>query len=88
MWEMIKNMLVGAKDTLGIELPELPVDLGALGESATGALDALTPVSEAVAGGVADVSQTVSELPTDALDSASQALPGLPDLPLGGDPTR
>ena len=81
MWEMIKNLLVSAKDALGIEVPGLSADLGSLGQAATGVTDALAPVTDVVAGGVADAGQTISELPTDALDLASQVAPGLPDIP-------
>ena len=34
MWETIKNALIGAKDAVGIEIPGLPSDLGASGDSA------------------------------------------------------
>jgi hypothetical protein len=81
MWETIKNAVTSAKEALGIEIPGLPVDLGAIGEtvtgavagateSATGALDGVAAAGEAAAG---DVAQTVSGLPTAAVDAATQA---------------
>jgi hypothetical protein len=99
MWESLKNLLVGATDALGIELPGLPVDLGSLGESAstavssvaesvTGATEALAPLSDQLAGGVADLGQAASQLPTDAFDAASAALPSLPDLTADGAAAR
>jgi hypothetical protein len=74
MWELLKNALVSVKEALGIEIPELPADLGSLGESATTAVQdisetATTAVSEAT-GGVVDGTTII----TDAITG----------LPLGG----
>jgi hypothetical protein len=69
MWESIKNLITGAKDALGIELPELPVDLGAAGEAATGAAQQL---SESAGGLV--------EGATAAAESAGQVLPDLTNV--------
>ncbi|MEA5053943.1 MAG: hypothetical protein VB093_10945 [Propionicimonas sp.] len=74
MWESIKNLFTGAKDALGIEIPELPVDLGGLQDSAAtaaasvtetvnGATGAALPFGTAVTDSVADISQKVSDLP-------------------------
>jgi hypothetical protein len=84
MWEIIKNALISVKDATGIEIPALPVDLGAVGESATtavqtvaesatGVMEGAAPAIEAVTGSVAGVSQTAA----DAVDSATQALPNV-----------
>lgn len=81
MWEAIKNALVSAKETTGIEIPGLPADLGSIAdsattavqavtESATGAVDGATTATEAVTGGVAGVAETAAT----AVDSAPQAL--------------
>lgn len=55
MWEALKNAFVGVKEALGIEIPELPVDLGTLAETATTAVQdvagaATSAVDEAAAG--------------------------------------
>jgi hypothetical protein len=76
MWESIKNAITAVKDTLGIELPELPVDLGPLdaasigeaattavqgvSESATGVTDAVAAAGEATGAAVQDVTETVT----------------------------
>lgn len=86
MWETIKNAVTSVKEALGIEVPGLPVDLGAVGdtvtgaaagvtESATGALDGVAAAGQTAAGGLADAAQTVSDLPTAAVDPAAQAVP-------------
>ena len=67
MWEKLKNAITGAQEALGIEIPELPVDLSALGEAATGAVEGLTGVTETAAAGSADV-----------LGATSDALPDVP----------
>ena len=74
MWEALKNAFVSVKEALGIELPELPVDLGAMGETATTAVqdvaDAATTAVDQGAAGVVDGSNAI----TDAITG----------LPLGG----
>jgi hypothetical protein len=74
MWEALKNAFVAVKEALGIELPELPVDLGTLGDTATtavqGAADAATTAVDQGAAGVVDGSTAI----TDAITG----------LPLGG----
>ena len=88
MWETIKNAVTSVKEALGIEIPELPVDLGAVGdtvtgavtgatESAPGALDGVAAAGQTAAGGLADAAQTVSGLPAAAVDSLAQAVPDL-----------
>lgn len=85
MWETIKNVVTSVKETLGIEIPGLPVDLGSVGdavtgaaagvsEAATGAVDGVSAAGETAAGGVADAAQTVSGLPAAAADSATGAV--------------
>jgi hypothetical protein len=51
MWEALKNIATSVKDTLGIEVPDLPVDLGAIGETASGLVEGVPDqVSEAISG--------------------------------------
>jgi hypothetical protein len=83
MWESIKNAITAVKDTLGIELPELPVDLGALdaasiGETATtavqGVSESATGVTDAAAGAAGEAATTavqgVTETATDVAGAA------------------
>jgi hypothetical protein len=68
MWEALKNAFVGVKEALGIEIPELPVDLGTLGETATTAIQdvagsATSAVDEAVAGGPTAIVDAITGLP-------------------------
>jgi hypothetical protein len=58
MWNMIKNALIGAKDTLGIEIPGLPIDLGGVGESATTAVQG---VVDSAASGLGDATTAAGE---------------------------
>jgi hypothetical protein len=78
MWEALKNVFVGLKEALGIEIPELPVDLGTLGETATTAVqdvaDSATAAVDEAAGGVVGGSTAI----TDAITG----------LPLGGTPQK
>ena len=88
MWAAIKKAVAGVTESLGIEIPGLPVDLGAAGdaaasavegvtESATGAVGGLTDVSDAVSGSVAGVAEGVAGIPAAAVDSAAQVLPDI-----------
>ena len=81
MWETIKNALAGLKDASGIEIPGLPVDMGSLGESATGVVDGATAATEGVASSVAEAGPT-------AIDSAAQALPDITLGAIGEDPPK
>ncbi len=74
MWESIKSLVTSAKEALGIELPELPVDLGAAGDAATGAAEQL---SQSV-GGLADGATAASETLTGELAGAAETVTGLP----------
>ena len=58
MWEALKSAFIGVKEALGIEIPDLPVDLGTLAETATTAVQDVTgsatsAADEAAAGAVA-----------------------------------
>jgi hypothetical protein len=81
MWDVFKNAVTGVKDALGIELPELPVDLGAfdtapIGEAATtavqGVTDSATGVTDAVAAAGETATTTVQGV-TEAVSGASQS---------------
>ena len=92
MWAALKKAVAGVTESLGIEIPGLPIDLGAVGdaaataaqgvtESATGAVEGLTGVTESVSGGVAGVTDSVAGaaegVSASAVDSAAQVLPDL-----------
>ena len=91
MWQALKNAVAGITESLGIEIPGLPVDLASVGEtaataataaqgiteSAGGAVDGLTAVSDTVADSVAGVTDSVSADPAAAFDSAAQVLPDI-----------
>ena len=91
MWEAFKNIVTSVKDTLGIEIPELPVEVGSVGEAASGLVqgvsdqaaavsgDVLATAGEAVTGGAAQVSEAVSGLPS-AAEVAAPAVPDVTDL--------
>jgi hypothetical protein len=82
MWEIFKTAITGVKDALGIEIPELPIDLGAidvgaLGEAATTATQGVTEsatgaVDEAVATAGEAVNADVTGM-TQTLSDASAA---------------
>jgi hypothetical protein len=94
MWETFKNALVGVKDAVGIEIPGLPSDLGAMDdsvattvqsatESATGVLDGATAATDGLADSVAGVSETAATTG----DSAAQALQDITG-PIGDNPPK
>jgi hypothetical protein len=95
MWEAIKNALTSVKDATGIEIPGLPADLGAIGdsaatalqtvtESATGVMDGAAPAIDAVTGGAGGLGETVSGLSEGAAgvseSVADSASQTLPDI--------
>ena len=90
MWTALKKAVAGVTESLGIEIPGLPIDLGAVGdaaataaqgvtESANGAVEGLTGVTETLSGSVAGVTDSVAGaaegVSASAVDSAAQALP-------------
>src|SRR5664279_474858 len=90
MWAALKKAVAGVTESLGIEIPGLPIDLGAVGdtaataaqgvtESATGAVEGLTGVTETLSGGTAGVTDSVAGaaegVSASAVDSAAQVLP-------------
>ena len=87
MWAALKKAVTGVTESLGIEIPGLPVDLGSLGDSvatvtqgvtdtAAGSLDGLSAVGDQVAGAAAGVTENVSDIPA-TIDSATQAVPAV-----------
>lgn len=58
MWNMLRNALIGVKDTLGIEIPGLPTDLGSVSESATTAVQG---VIDSATGTLGDAATTATE---------------------------
>ena len=92
MWAALKKAVAGVTESLGIEIPGLPIDLGAVGDaaataaqgvsdSATGAVEGLTGVTETLSGGAAGVTDSVAGaaegVSASAVDSAAQVLPDL-----------
>jgi len=90
MWTALKKAVAGVTESLGIEIPGLPIDLGAVGdaaataaqgvtESANGAAEGLTGVTETLSGSVAGVTDSVAGaaegVSASAIDSAAQVLP-------------
>jgi len=90
MWAALKKAVAGVTESLGIEIPGLPIDLGAVGdaaataaqgvtESANGAVEGLTGVTETLSGSVAGVTDSVAGaaegVSASAVDSAAQVLP-------------
>ena len=90
MWTALKKAVAGVTESLGIEIPGLPIDLGAVGdaaataaqgvtESANGAVEGLTGVTETLSGSVAGVNDSVAGaaegVSASAIDSAAQVLP-------------
>jgi hypothetical protein len=69
VWDILKNALTGAKDLLGIEVPELPVPadlVSAAGDALTGVQEQVGAVTEAVSGTAADAVQSTAQTVTDA----------------------
>ena len=71
MWTALKKAVAGVTKSLGIEIPGLPIDLGAVGdaaataaqgatESATGAVEGFTGVTETLSGGAAGVADSIA----------------------------
>ena len=114
MWAALKKAVAGVTESLGIEIPGLPIDLGAVGdaaataaqgvtESATGAVEVLTGVSETMSGGVAGVAETMSGsvagvtdsvagaaegVSASAIDSAAQILPDVTEAVGSANPSK
>jgi hypothetical protein len=63
MWETIKKALMGVTEAIGIEIPELPVDPGSLGESATTALQGVTESATGVIDTATAAAEAIPELP-------------------------
>jgi len=59
MWEALKKTLSGVQDAVGLEIPGLGA-LGALGESATTAVQGVT---DSAAGGVAGAAEAITGIP-------------------------
>ena len=74
MWAALKKAVTGVTESLGIEIPGVPVDLGALTdtvsnvtqgvtETAAGSLDSLSAAGDQVTGAAAAVTESVPDLP-------------------------
>jgi hypothetical protein len=76
MWELLKTAITGVKDALGIEIPELPLDVGSIDVGSIGEAADVGSIGEAATTAVQDVSESA----TAAVDSAAQGLPGGSDV--------
>lgn len=82
MWDALKNALTGAKDLLGIEVPEIPVpeDLAsAAGDATGGAQDAVAGVTESATSaveGAATTGEALTGQPAEQLTAVTEAIPG------------
>ena len=78
MWAALKKAVAGVTESLGIEIPGLPIDLGAVGDTAATAAQGVT---ETLSGGVAGVADSVAGaaegVSASAIDSAAQVLPDI-----------
>jgi hypothetical protein len=79
MWDVIKNAVIQVKDALGIEIPELPVDLGSLdvagiGEAATTAADGVTASASSA---VEDLTATAGDAVTTAGTQVTDTVSGI-----------
>jgi hypothetical protein len=72
MWETLKKALTGVTDAIGIEIPGLPVDLGAVGEAATTGVESLTES----AAGLTESAAGLTETATSATDVVSETTIG------------
>ena len=99
MWAALTKAVAGVTESLGIEIPGLPIDLGAVGDtaatatqgvtdSATGALDGLTGVTETLSGGVAGVAGAAEGVSASAIDSATQILPDITEAVGSANPSK
>jgi hypothetical protein len=81
MWDVIKNAVTQVKDALGIEIPELPADLGSLDTAGIG--EAVTTAAEGVTasatGAVEDLTATAVEAVTAAGPQVTDAVSGITD---------
>ena len=92
MWDVIKNAVTQLKDTLGIEIPGLPIEGGSVDAasiaegvtaategvtaSATTAVDDLTAAGDAVTAAGTQVTDTVTETVTETVTSTVVGLTG------------
>ena len=74
MWAQLKNAVAGLTEQLGIEVPELPVDLGAV-------TDVLGTAGADVAGSVTDAAGSVTDAATGLAEEVGVPLPGGTEVP-------
>lgn len=82
MWDVIKNAVTQLKDTLGIEVPELPIDVGSvdaasIAEAATTATDGVTEPATTAA---EDLTATAGEAVTAAGTQVTETASGMTDV--------
>jgi phage-related protein len=95
MWESIKKAFSSAKESTGIEIPGLPDDLGAVGESTTTAVKGLTESASGAVDGVSAATDSftsgaeeVAAKVANTVDSAGKAGPDLFDELFGTRPPK
>jgi len=81
MWEFVQNAVTQLKDTLGIEIPGLPdevgsVDVASITEDATTATEGVT---ESATTAIADLTATAGEAVTAAGTQVPETVSGITD---------
>jgi hypothetical protein len=76
MWKALRDLLTRASEDLGIEVPGLP-DLGAVGDTVTGAAEAISDqagqAASELAGSASGVATTVQEAASNAAEQGVDA---------------
>jgi hypothetical protein len=83
MWTRLKTAVLGISEQLGVEVPELPVDLGPLTDTISSAADSVGTVTTDATVAVAEAADGAAPALTDAagavVDQAS-TIPGVSTL--------
>jgi len=79
MWETIKKALTGITEATGIEIPGLPVDLGAVGDAATTGAQSLTESAT----GLTETASGLTETASGVVESATSATDVVSETPIG-----
>ena len=73
MWAALKKAVTGVTESLGIEIPGLPVDLGALGDTVAGVTQGVSDTATGALDGLTAAGDQVSGAATGALDGLTTA---------------
>jgi len=80
MWNVIKNAVTQLTETLGIEIPGLPVEVGSVAASITEtATTAAQAVTESATGAVETLTATAGEAVTAASSDLTDTVAGIND---------